>query len=237
MLRILKTQQQNEQARSALRRKGLDLRSTSILQKFMRKAGLLTTVEVGDAVKSWDVLNTVQLIDQELPRESAILDLGAYSSEVLGILHRLGYQRLAGIDMNPDIRRMPYHTAIQYIEGNFLQSPFPDRSLNAVTAISVIEHGFQADRLLRELSRIVVPGGYFIASVDYWPEKIDTTGLQAFGLDWMIFSEQDMREFIALADTYGFSPAGDLDFGAGDAVAHWNDRDYTFAWLVLRRVP
>jgi len=70
---------------------------------------------------------------------------------------------------------------------------FKSNYFSAITAISVIEHGFESDRLLAEVSRLLKVGGYFIVSVDYWKDKISTDGLTAFGMDWMIFSREDLR--------------------------------------------
>jgi SAM-dependent methyltransferase len=57
-----------------------------------------------------------------------------------------------------------------------MHTPFEDRSFSCITSISVIEHGFDGSRLVREVSRLLVRGGYFIASFDCWPEKIDSSG-------------------------------------------------------------
>ncbi|GAB4487460.1 MAG: hypothetical protein OHK006_16650 [Thermodesulfovibrionales bacterium] len=235
MFRVLKTRRENEEARAALRRRGLDCLATGIFDRLLRAVGMRRTVQVGDPVKSWDLFATVEFIEQNMPRTSRVLDLGAYASEVLCVLHRLGYRRLSGIDLNPSISQMPHSGSIRYVEGDIMRTPFPENSFDAVTAVSVIEHGFQEEKLLQELARIVAPGGYFIASVDYWPQKIDTAGLHVFGLDWLIFSEQDMRRFLARAVAYGFSAIGSLDFGADERVVSWNGKDYTFAWFVLRK--
>jgi SAM-dependent methyltransferase len=105
-----------------------------------------------------------------------------------------------------------------------------------VTAISVIEHGFQREKLLAEISRILKPKGFFIASVDYWPEKIDTDDVQAFGMDWTIFSKEDLSAFIREAAKYGLQPCGALEFDALDRVVKWKRKQYTFAWLVMQKI-
>jgi SAM-dependent methyltransferase len=121
------------------------------------------------------------------------------------------------------------------LNGDFLQTPFSPATFSAITAISVIEHGFQPENLLREISRLLMPGGYFIASVDYWPMKIDTTGVQVFDLDWVIFSEEEVEKFFDLARSFGFTAVGAMDYRAQDAVVKWNNKEYTFAWLVLQK--
>lgn len=235
MLRVLATEHENVSARIELRRRGLDCLQAGMFQRFLRRFGLGNTIQVGDHVKSWDVFCTVRFIEEHVPHEGAILDLGAYASEILCILHRLGYSNLAGIDLNPDITRMPYCRKIRYLNGNFLQTPFGQATFSAITAISVIEHGFQAENLLQEISRLLMPGGYFIASVDYWPTKIDTNGVQVFDLDWVIFSENEIEKLFDLARSFGFTAVGAMDYRAQDAVVKWNNREYTFAWLVLQK--
>ena len=130
------------------------------------------------------------------------------------ILHELGYSRLSGIDLNPDLVKMPFADAIDYRVGNFHHTGFLDASFDAITAVSVIEHGFDGPRLLAEISRLLKPGGVLLASVDYWQSKVDTTGLMTFGLTWDIFSEMDLRRFIKDAEDYGLQALGSMDFAS-----------------------
>ena len=137
----------------------------------MNALGFFRGVTVGDVIKSWDVLKTANFLRDRLPPETPVLDIGAYASEILSVLHRMKYSNLTGVDLNPRIKEMPFADHIRYEVADFMATPFPDGSFGAITAISVIEHGFQSERLLREISRLLRPGGYFIASFDYWPEK------------------------------------------------------------------
>ena len=160
---------------------------------------------------------------------------GAYASEILSVLHRMKYSNLTGVDLNPRIREMPFADPIRYEVADFMATPFPDGSFGAITAISVIEHGFRSERLLREISRLLRPGGYFIASFDYWPEKVDTTGMDIFCMDWRIFSKAEVLAFIEEARGYDLSSCGEIDLEAEEKVIHWGGKDYTFAWLALRK--
>lgn len=201
----------------------------------LRRHGLLGGVELGDPRKSWDVLATAAFFLERLPKGASVLDIGAYASEILPVLHRLGFTRLTGIDLNPGIRRMPHGDAIRYEIGDFLRAPFADASFDAVAAVSVIEHGFDASRLLAEIRRLLRPGGYFAASFDYWPEKVDTTGIKVFGMDWTIFSREEILDLLSRAKRQGLEPVGDVALEAGDRVIRWGGKEYTFGWLALRK--
>jgi SAM-dependent methyltransferase len=233
-MEVLLTKDQIRAARHAMLSRGISV-VDSPLRSLMRRLRLARGPGVGDRVKSWDVLFAVDFIERHVGKDQAIADIGAYASEVLICLHRLGYTRLTGIDLNPKVRAMPHAGAIRYEVGNFMKTPFPDRTFKAITSISVIEHGFAPQALLAEMSRLLQPGGFFIASFDYWPEKIDTTGTTFFGMDWLIFSRADVEKFVASAADFGLRPTGKLEFPAQDKVISCAGKDYTFATLVLRK--
>jgi SAM-dependent methyltransferase len=231
---VLLAKSQNRDARAQLRQRGLHFVS-SRPKRALRKLGVLDGVNIGDTHKSWDVLKTAEFLRDNVQRDSCILDLGAYGSEELCILSRLGYANLVGIDLNPALVGMP--KPIRYVVGDFMRLPFGDEAFQAVSAISVIEHGFHAEALLSELARVVKPGGYFVASVDYWPQKIETDGMQVYGLSWLIFSRADLTEFLKKASAFGFRPLGSVNLDAREKPIEWKGRQYTFAWFVLQKDP
>ncbi|HZZ86348.1 MAG TPA: class I SAM-dependent methyltransferase [Anaeromyxobacteraceae bacterium] len=236
-MEVLQSKAAVESARRRLEERGISCLGMevgpplSLWQKLLRRR----PPTLGDQVKSWDVLRTAEFVEQHFPKSARILDLGAYSSEILCVLHRLGFERLTGVDLNPNVRAMPFRDRIRYEVGDFLRTPFADASFDVVTSISVIEHGLDAPALLTELSRLIAPGGCFLASFDYWPEKIDTSGTKFFGMDWLIFSREDVRAFLAEAANRGFAVEGPLSFDASEPSVNCAGRDYTFGWLVLRR--
>lgn len=234
MLDVLKSRNQIEQARAEMKARSISAIDTQ-LQSLLRRLHLLSGQKVGDEVKSWDVLRSIRFIEENLAKNAAILDIGAFSSEMLVSLSKLGFTNLHGIDLNPRVVDMPRTDRIQYKVGDFMQAPYPDGSFDAITAVSVIEHGYAPKSLLAEMSRLLKPNGFFLASFDYWPEKIDTGEKKIFGLDWLIFSKHEVEKLTALADSYGLRTAGNLDYSARDPLIQFDGFSYTFAWLVLQK--
>lgn len=231
---ILQSKEENTQARYKMKRREIDCMGSSF-RRFFLDIGMLTGVKVGEPQKSWDVLKTVEFIEKTLLATDPILDIGAYASEILCSLHRLNYSHLTGIDLNPNVRGMPFADKIRYVNYDFLQTPFEDSSFAAITAISVIEHGLRSKRLLGEMSRLLKPSGYFIASVDYWPDKVQTDGINVFGMDWRIFSRDELYFFIDEAKAFGLDPVGKLHFEADKPTVRWQEREYTFAWIAMQK--
>ena len=233
---VLQQKRQVDDARQELRRRHISCLSGPLPFRYiLRTLGVGIPAAVGYRIKSWDVLATVSFIEEHLPRTAKILDLGANTSEILAILHRVGYADLVGVDIAPEVARMPYAESIRYVEGDFMHTSFGGSSFDALTAISAIEHGYDGDALFRECTRLLRPGGYLILSFDYWPEKIDTTGTLLYGMTWQIFSREEASELVESARKYGLEPTGDIDLDAADQVVQWGKWKYTFAWLALRK--
>jgi SAM-dependent methyltransferase len=233
--RVLQQKGQVDAARAVLRRRGLSCLSGPFPFRYiLRKLGAPIPAAVGYSIKSWDVLETTHFIEEHLPRTARILDLGANTSEILPILHRLGYTDLVGIDVAPEVAKMPYPDKIRYVEGDFMCSGFADASFDTLTAISAIEHGYDGEALFSECARLLRPGGFLILSFDYWPDKIDTTGTLMYGMTWRIFSREDAVELIDMARKYAFDP-GEVDLDASERVVQWGRWKYTFAWIALRK--
>ncbi|HEY0141999.1 MAG TPA: class I SAM-dependent methyltransferase [Thermoanaerobaculia bacterium] len=234
-VKILQSIEQNRAAREEMSRAGISYWPRRAPRTLLNRLLLRRAIPVGDSRKSWDVLETVRLLEARLPKDAPIIDLGAYASEVLCSLHQAGFTRLSGIDLDPGIVRMPFHEQIQYVVGDMMKVPFEDHSFAAVTSISAIEHGLQLRPLLAEVSRLLRAGGLFIASTDYWPAKIDTTGIRMYDLEWKIFSREEIEQLLAVAAEYGLEPIGELSFEADERPITAAGKHFTFAWMALEK--
>lgn len=233
---VLRSRQQIAASRRVLAARGISrVTRFPLVAGALRRLGLRTATTVGDSLKSWDIERSATFIEQNVPRTARVLDLGADSSELPYVLQGSGYRRILGIDRSPALRRMPPADGVSFLEADFHQMPLRQTAVDVVTAISVIEHGYAPERLLAEVGRVLRPGGYFVFSCDYWPEKIDTQGLTVFGMSWMIFSKQELLALVGLARQFDLHLHGPVDLDASEAPIRWNDRSYTFAWAVLRK--
>jgi SAM-dependent methyltransferase len=233
---VLKSKAEIGESRRQLHRRELSF-ARPRWKRLGSRIGISKGIDVGDEVKSWDVLKTIEFIEKNVAKTDPILDMGAFACEILCILHNIGYDNLTGIDLNPRIKEMPYADAVRYEVSDFMHTRFANESFQVISAISVIEHGFNSRLLLSEISRLLRPGGYFVASFDYWPDKIDTAGVAFFGMDWLIFSEQEVREFIEEAKSFGFTTPGKIELAGAEKPIKCANKEYTFAWLVLQKAP
>jgi SAM-dependent methyltransferase len=189
-----------------------------------------------DPVKSWDVLRTIEAVSSSVASDDPVLDVGSVASAVLPGLHALGYRKLIGIDLDERVHAMFHSEEIEYSVEDLTRTRRPDSSFAAITAISVIEHGVDDGALLAEVARLLRPGGLFVFSTDYWPEKVATDGVRLFGLPWRIFSTEEIEALLERAHRFGLSPSTDprsLIRAVDERAVRFKGRSYTFLYGVL----
>ena len=223
------------------------LRTEGDWQRAVEEARHLRLPLHRDLPKNWDALGAVGAVltlADDGSRSARVMDAGsARYSPVLPWLRLYGFgdaaDSLLGINLEfgDPVRR----DGVTFRHGDVTATDLPDASLDAITCMSVIEHGVPVEEFLRESARVLRPGGILSLSTDYDEEPPDTTGHIAYGSEVRIFGPQDIQLLIATADDAGLELVGDLS--TSDALAHeerpvhW-DRvglDYTFILLTFRR--
>jgi len=189
-----------------------------------------------DIPKNWDSLIALSRILESTGPDAHVLDAGAkLYSRILPWLFQCGYRNLFGINLSfPGPERVG---SIRYLPGDVTRTGFLDGMFDAVTCLSVIEHGVDPAAYFREAARIVKPGGLLITSTDYWCEAIDTKGAKAWGAPVRIFTPEDIRTMLDMAVRSGWEQTGPIDFGCGESVVRWEGLSFTFISFSLRRVP
>ncbi len=186
--------------------------------------------------KNWDHLAAVRAIASAKARSARVLDAGAeFYSNVLPALFAYGFRDLYGVNLSftAPARRGP----IRYLPGDITRTEFPDSFFDAITCMSVIEHGVHIGDYFREMFRILKPDGILITSTDYYPERIDTAGKVAHGAPIKIFSKTEIEEMLGLAYECGFKPTAEIDLECSERPVRWNayDLDFTFLIFTLRK--
>ncbi|MBY0522077.1 MAG: class I SAM-dependent methyltransferase [Gemmataceae bacterium] len=234
-MEVLRDKTEIRQARAALKKLGASSLD-GMLPRLLNKIGLLNRILFVDEAKSWDILKTVEFLSSKITKSDPVLDIGCYASEILIALKKLGYSNLAGVDLDKSIEEMPYNDEIRYVVSDFMETPFADGSFRVVTSISVIEHGLNTAALFSEVSRLLAANGYFIASFDYWPDKINTDNIKFFHMDWTIFSREEVVALVAEAERFSLRPLGVVNPPVKDRTVFCASKSYTFAWMVFQKM-
>jgi SAM-dependent methyltransferase len=189
-----------------------------------------------DKPKNWDALGAVATVIESVGREASVLDAGsARYSSVLPWLRLYGLSDLVGnnLEFSEDVRR----DGVLFRYGDITRTDFPDGRFDAVTCMSVVEHGVPIEPFLAESARIIKPGGVLVVSTDYDQSPPDTTGVTAYGQPVHIFSPDDIRDFVKMAGKHGLTLKGELALEHAERPVHWKRTglDYTFIRLAFDR--
>lgn len=131
------------------------------------------------------------------PTAARILDLGAGTGKLTGVLLDLGFDVVA---VEPDdAMRVLLPARAEVLAGAAEQLPLPDGSVDAVLAAQAF-HWFDADRALPEIARVLRPGGTFGILWNVRDEAVDW--VRALGELWGADCSYGLAEdppFVAVA--------------------------------------
>ena len=203
-----------------------EARRGKVLQLPLHRAG----------AKNWDHLAAVYGIVSTYPRSAVVLDAGAeFYSNVLPALFVYGYEHLYGMNLSftEPARRGP----IQYLPGDITRTEFEDSFFDAITCMSVIEHGVPLQPYFQEMFRLLKPGGILITSTDYYAEPIDTMNQLAHGAPIKIFSREEAEQILSVALKCGFEATSPINLDCTGRPIRWElyNLEYTFLIFTLRK--
>ncbi len=153
-------------------------------------------------------------------RQEPVLDLGCGTGFWLAEFGRRGFQDIVGADISPKslalarLRCELNGVDVTLREENAEQTSFPDACFQHVNCLGVIHHTTRPDRAMREIQRVLRPGGTAVISVYYksvmlrfWPvfrpfaRLLFALGARMKGRGReRIFAESDVNELVRLYD-------------------------------------
>lgn len=241
MLRILKNQAQVDDARLKLRERGCDT-SVGASRRLFQFLYLLRFRRAAPDVainKSWDVYSILDAVEEYAPdRKAKIFDMGSYNCEIPVALWRRGYHNIRASDLNPLGRCINwYGNRIDFHCEDFYSPDLEEESLDIITSLSVIEHGFSQENLLKVCQKYLKKGGLCFLTTDYHKEKIEIDkDFRLFNLSYMIFSQEEIKSFIDQAKNYNLELIGSEEWTDSDYPIEFLDNKMTFILMAFKKV-
>jgi SAM-dependent methyltransferase len=113
-----------------------------------------------------------------------LLDIGASSGGLVWHAAELGFDA-AGLEPSPEVcERARRSYGVRMYEGTLAQQAFPDGSWDVITLHDVLEHVFEPVEELREIHRVLAPGGIVVIETP----TTDSLNHAERGVDWSTIS-------------------------------------------------
>ena len=204
--------------------------------------------------KIWEGMTALDIISREGDeRSSKIVDLGARYGVILPWLAKSGFRNLWGCDLTypfPPLRAWLFggnlRAAAQTIgwivskrlklsRQDMSDLGYPDASFDFVTCLSVIEHVADPSAALKEMRRILKPGGTALISTDYWDGLVDTSGIDICGQPARVYDKETLQaDLIEAARESGLELVGPVDLDVDETVVQYDRMNYTFVFFQFR---
>ena len=137
----------------------------------------------------------------------AVLDLGTGSGYALRALRERGIGRGYGLDGAPEMARNAREytddDAVGFLVGDFDELPFADDTLDHVFSMEAFYYAADPRNTLREIRRVLKPGGTFYCAVNYFAESETTHAWQEnISVEMTLWSRDEYREAFREAGLY-----------------------------------
>ncbi|MBI1975591.1 MAG: class I SAM-dependent methyltransferase [Candidatus Vogelbacteria bacterium] len=133
-----------------------------------------------DMFVAWRTGREARMIRKYLPGARDALEVGAsWGRYILQLRDFFGF-RIQGVELNKKMCELGRSKGIQMHEGTLEDAHLPDESLDVIIMSHVIEHLYDPRGTMREVFRILRPGGIVIIKTP----NSDTLERRAFGANW-----------------------------------------------------
>jgi SAM-dependent methyltransferase len=198
---------------------------------------------------NWDNKLFRERILEKITPDTLLLDLGAGSGYVQEMDFRAHAEKVTGIDLDEAVARNPF--LHDYVHGSVYDlSVFPPDHFDLIICNSVVEHIDKPEIFISELSRVLKPGGWFMAKTPnrnhYMPLIARITPLSfhkwinkrrgrpeehTFPTYYRLNSRKKIRKLFSAA---GFDPVIIETFEGPPSYLRMNFIFYTIGWIYER---
>lgn len=135
-----------------------------------------------------------------VPADARVLDVGCGSGWATRLLADLaGKGRVTGIDISDEMVRLARESSQSYANADFKtasaeQLPFPDNEFTHAFSMESLYYYADIAKALKEIHRVLKPGGVFVAVVDmYWESDATHQWIEMLNVPVQLLSIQDYR--------------------------------------------
>ena len=145
-------------------------------------------------------------------RPGRLLDVGCATGQFADAMQRYGGWQAMGVDLSPEAAGFARETfGLEVHTGDLFSADYSDGFFDAITLWDVIEHLYNPVETLREVRRVLAPGGILVLRTP----SLDSWDARAFGPYWAgldsprhltVFGKATMRRLLQAAG-FGFLEA------------------------------
>lgn len=167
---------------------------------------------------------------EEFYTNKYVLDAGCGSGKVTSAIARFGAKKVVGIDLTSEginfakekSKEFPEGKNIEYIKGNCKDLPFEDNTFDIVHSNGVIHHTDDYEKCIKELYRVLKPGGKL------WIFVMGRSGMFEIIADTvrLIMEHVDRASYMRYLQSLGFS-SGRIYWITDHCYAkyHWKSKE------------
>ncbi|AEN06569.1 class I SAM-dependent methyltransferase [Halolamina sp.] len=175
--------------------------------------------------------HTARPILARMPVEhgDTVLDLGTGSGYALRALRERGIERAFGLDGSPQMAEKASSytedSAVGFLVGDFDDLPFADNAIDHVFTMEAFYYANDPEATLREILRVLAPGGTVYCAVNYYEENVASHEWQdGISVEMTRWDREQYREkfreaglYVAEQDTV---PDREIEIPPADAFPH-----------------
>lgn len=103
----------------------------------------------------------------EIPAGSIVLDVGCNSGEFMVMLRDKKQCGVYGLEYSPELVKKCHDKQLDVRQGDAEHIPYPDATFDYVTLMEVLVHVHDPLQMLREIKRVLKPGGILLGSAPH----------------------------------------------------------------------